>query len=239
MPDLIWSHPLTASIRPRVAEFWMTDASDPNLTPRQDSASLHSAQQSVRAGSWSWVRQVHSDRVVIASAPGDGAGATGDAIVTNVPDAVVAIQVADCVPIGLTSTHGAIGVVHAGWRGALDGVIESAVRTLRAAAPSGAGPAIDAVVGPHICVDCYEFGADDLATMTRRFGAGVEGVTSTGTPGLNMTAVVTAELQRLGIDPDLSPVNCTACSGRYWSHRARAESQRQSLVAVITESATP
>jgi len=211
-----------------VGEFWMTDASDADLTTRQSPEDLHRAQQAAVPGTWSWLRQVHSDRVVRVDAPGARAGEAGDGLVTNVPGAVIAVQVADCVPVGLWSGDGTIAVVHAGWRGALLGVIEAAVRTMSA----GAAP-VEAFVGPHICASCYEFGARDLFAMRRRFGRQVEQTTRDGTPALDMTAVIAAELDRLGVTADFSAVECTSCAGTYWSHRARAETGRQSMIGVV------
>lgn len=214
----------------RIAEFWMSDAGDADLSTRQSLTDLEAAQQSVLSGSWSWLRQVHSDRTVVVGAPGDCAGDTGDASVTSVPDAVIAVQVADCVPVGFWTSGGSIAVAHAGWRGALVGVLEATVRALRTEDPEGT---IDALVGPHICARCYEFGATDLATMRQRFGAHVERPTSEGTPGLDMTAVIAAELNRLDVSADFAAVQCTACAGGFWSHRARAETGRQALVGVL------
>ncbi len=58
----------------------------------------------------------------------------------------------------LWSPSGVIGAAHAGWRGLDAGVIEA---TWQAMTELGAED-IDFHIGPHIGVECYEFGADDL-----------------------------------------------------------------------------
>src|SRR4029453_6810882 len=66
--------------------------------------------------------------------PGEHAGTEADAAVTAVPGAAIAVQTADCVPIGLEAT-GAVAVVHAGWRGLAAGGIQAG-----GAARGGGGP---------------------------------------------------------------------------------------------------
>lgn len=212
-------------------EFAMTDATDVDLSTVQAPEVLDSNQQSLVDGPWSWLRQVHSDRTMTVTSPGEQAGSAGDALVSAATDAVLAVQVADCVPVGLYRDDGTFAVAHAGWRGALCGVLESATRSMRAS--GGRDGSIAAVIGPHICASCYEFGDSDLAAMAQRFGPGVQATTQQGTPGLDMGAVVQSELARLGVSVEVVSQDCTSCSGTYWSHRARAERGRQALIAVV------
>lgn len=222
--------------------FAATSAHDADLSTLQAPEAHSAAQQSITALPWSWLRQVHSDRVLVASTPGQHCGAVGDALATTSPEAVIGVQVADCGPVGLFATSveseapAAFGVAHAGWRGALVGVIEATARTVRALSGSDE---LHAVIGPHICVDCYEFGQPDLDTMATRFGADVVGQTSGGSPALDMRKVITSELRRLAIDVVASTDDCTACTPGYWSHRARQESGRQAMVAVLSDQPTP
>ncbi|HMC67930.1 MAG TPA: polyphenol oxidase family protein, partial [Mycobacteriales bacterium] len=79
---------------------------------------------------------------------------------TATPGCVLAVQVADCVPIALVAAS-AVGVVHAGWRGLVAGVVGKSVDAMR-----GLGATeIEAIVGPCIEPACYEFGASDLETV--------------------------------------------------------------------------
>ena len=95
--------------------------------------------------------QVHGKAVLQATK--GGLVGEADALWTDVPGLLLAIRTADCVPI-VAVAGDAVGVIHAGWRGLAAGVIPAAVEVLRARGP------IHAVVGPAICIDCYEVGEE-------------------------------------------------------------------------------
>ncbi len=175
---------------------------------------------------WTWLRQVHGDTVVRVDAPGAAAGMTADAAVTTVPGAALAVLTADCAPVVLASAEGAIGVAHAGWSGLLAGVLQRTVKELRALGATD----VEALIGPCIGPECYEFGTDDLERFTDRFGSAVAGRTSEGTPALDLRAAVRAALAEQGVD-DVTDVGiCTACSAEHYSWRARRERARQAAV---------
>ena len=69
--------------------------------------------------------QVHGAEVRWAVRPGELE--PGDAIRTDVPGVVLTVRVADCTPLVLISPHHGIGIVHAGWRGVVGGVLEAAI----------------------------------------------------------------------------------------------------------------
>jgi len=103
--------------------------------------------------------QIHSAVALTVAEPWGGARPEGDAVVTAAPRLVCGALAADCAPVLLADAEaGVVAAVHAGWKGALGGVIGAAVETMRA---SGAEPArIVATVGPCIGPDNYEVGAD-------------------------------------------------------------------------------
>jgi YfiH family protein len=106
--------------------------------------------------------QIHSPDVVVAEAPWDTANRPrADAIVTRVPGLAVGIGTADCGPVLLADPQAqVIGAAHAGWRGALTGVIEATVAAMeRLGAARGR---IFAAVGPTISQRNYEVGEDLL-----------------------------------------------------------------------------
>lgn len=106
------------------------------------------------------IHQVHSADVVVVEGPEDDA-AKADAMVTNVPGVALSILTADCQPV-LFADHvaGVVGAAHAGWRGALDGVLEN---TIDAMASLGAQrDNIHAVIGPTISQRAYEVGPEFL-----------------------------------------------------------------------------
>ncbi len=108
------------------------------------------------------LRQIHSSRVVWIGPlcnSGEDARAEADALVTNHPNTALTILTADCVPVLFADIqNGLIGAAHAGWRGAVDGILEA---TLGAMVQKGSKPSnIQAVVGPAIQQKSYQVGND-------------------------------------------------------------------------------
>ena len=103
--------------------------------------------------------QIHSSLVRVAEAGWKGDRPEGDATVTAAPGVICAVLTADCAPILLADPEaGVVGAAHAGWKGALDGVVHSTVAAMQAL---GAEPRrMVAVVGPCIAQASYEVGAD-------------------------------------------------------------------------------
>jgi YfiH family protein len=175
---------------------------------------------------WTWVRQEHGGRVVVVERPGARSGDLGDAAVTRSVGAAVSVQVADCAPVALLAED-AVGAVHVGWRGLVAGVVPAAVEALRLMT----GRPIRAVVGPCIGPECYEFGRADLDRVVAVVGPDALGRTSAGTPALDLRAAVFATLAAADVTDIVSEGACTACGGRWWSHRARGDRARQAVVA--------
>ncbi len=109
------------------------------------------------------VHQVHSADVVTVTAP--GVFGKADALVTDVPGLALSVLTADCMPVLLADAEaGVIAAVHAGWRGALAGVLEA---TLDAMESLGADRAETvAVIGPCISQRAYEVGPELLDAFT-------------------------------------------------------------------------
>lgn len=179
---------------------------------------------------WTWLRQVHGRTVVEVRHPGDRAGCEADAAWTARCDAPVAVQVADCAPVALVSPGGSVGVVHAGWRGLVAGVVEATIDAMRT---GGAGELV-AVLGPCIRPSAYEFGELALAQVERRLGPKVRSIAERGTPALDVPAAVEAALGQRDVPLVTVLGGCTAAEGtRRWSHRARGDTERQAMVAWI------
>jgi len=99
----------------------------------------------------------------------------GDALVSASADLILTIRTADCVPILLVAPRSrAVAAVHAGWRGALAGVIEEAVGAL-ASRYDATADEVAAAIGPAIGGCCYAFGAEHRERFLARFGAAAEG----------------------------------------------------------------
>ena len=103
--------------------------------------------------------QIHSAVCRVAEAGWKGERPEGDATVSATPGVICAVLTADCAPVLLADPEaGVVGAAHAGWKGALDGVVHSTVVAMQAL---GADPRrMVAVVGPCIAQASYEVGAD-------------------------------------------------------------------------------
>ena len=106
------------------------------------------------------LRQVHEADVVVVDEVWDPLDPPeADALVTTNSDFVLGIQTADCVPVLLADpVNGVIGAIHAGWRGALKGVVEATIARM-----ISLGASVDtmvAAIGPCIAQDSYEVGQE-------------------------------------------------------------------------------
>ncbi len=111
--------------------------------------------------------QIHSAKVVPVTAPWEiGEQPQADAMVTNVPGIALGILTADCAPVLLADAEaGVIGAAHAGWKGALYGVIDVAVSAMEKLGASRTR--IAATIGPCISQANYEVDADFRAEFLR------------------------------------------------------------------------
>ena len=129
------------------------------------------------------VNQVHgrAHLVVTAGQPVPDARPEADIIVSNAPDAAVAVRAADCVPVLIADrATGAVAAVHAGWRGTCAGASPAAVSALRA--EFGSRPEdLVAAIGPSIGVCCYEVGPDLVDAFAAAGGAREPGAERDGT----------------------------------------------------------
>jgi polyphenol oxidase len=106
------------------------------------------------------VHQVHSDRVIPIIGPLAGQP-QADALVTATPGVLLAVLTADCQPVLFhDSAAGVIGAAHAGWRGAVDGVLEATVAAMEDLGARRTD--IKAVIGPTISQAAYEVGPEFL-----------------------------------------------------------------------------
>ncbi len=106
------------------------------------------------------VHQTHSPDVVVASGPWQGASRPlADAIVTRHEGLAIAATAADCGPILLVDPNArVIGAAHAGWKGALTGILESTVDAMEKLGAERSG--IVAAIGPLIRQHSYEVGGE-------------------------------------------------------------------------------
>jgi hypothetical protein len=106
------------------------------------------------------VHQVHSPDVVVAEGPLTDKP-RADAVVTATPGLALSILTADCGPVLFADrAAGVVGAAHAGWKGALDGVLEATVDAMVGLGATREG--ITAVLGPTISQANYEVGPEFL-----------------------------------------------------------------------------
>ena len=164
------------------------------------------------------LQQVHSDIVHIIDAAPD-APLQGDGLVTRTPGIALSALSADCGPVLFADAEaGVVAACHAGWRGAVDGIVES---TVAAMCETGASPAnITAVLGPTISQPHYEVGE---AFMAERLEDGVEArffaPGPTDVPHFDLPAFILSRLEACGVAGAWTG-HCTYASPtRYHSYR--------------------
>ncbi|NKX44279.1 peptidoglycan editing factor PgeF [Roseicyclus persicicus] len=183
------------------------------------------------------VHQVHSaTAVTLDAAPGDRPRA--DAIVTTTPGLAIAVLTADCQPVLFADREaGVVAAAHAGWRGALDGVLEATVETMVAAGADRGR--IHAVIGPTISQRNYEVGQEFFERFLdadpangRYFVNGVDGKYLFDLPGYGLM-----RLRAAGVAGAEWTRACTyAEAARYYSYRRsvhRGEADYGRLISVI------
>ena len=188
-----------------------------------------------------FTRQTHTDIVRVVDAGNRGEGLFRevepecDALVTDTPGVVLAAFTADCTPILLHDpVTGAVGAVHAGWRGTVADIAGKAVRAM--AEQFGARPEdIRAAIGPNIGVCCFETHTDVPDAVRAVLGEEAEGfIVPAGEKfRVDLKGVNAALLRRAGVRHIEISCDCTACQPeRFWSHR-RVGNDRGSLAAII------
>jgi YfiH family protein len=164
-------------------------------------------------------RQVHGTHVVMASA--DGVAPQADGLVVCRPGLLAAVVTADCAPVLLVDPDQRVAAaVHAGWRGAAAGVLESALTFLRA--EFGVQPrSLSAAIGPAVGGCCYEVGLDVQAAFRARSGETTVPAweTRAGRRYLDLRAALRLLLQGAGVTTVETLGPCTVCSPSFHSYR--------------------
>lgn len=163
-------------------------------------------------------KQVHSSIVLPASLIQPGRMPDADGLFSRDSALVPAVMTADCVPIALYAPEESlVEALHAGWRGIVGGVIREGVRALRRQGASS----IHAIVGPHICVKCYEFKGD--AAPVARAALGDECFVG---DQLDLAYAVERDLDELGVVLEPSFGICTRETPSLPSYRGGDVSDR-------------
>ncbi|MFL5942750.1 MAG: polyphenol oxidase family protein [Gaiellaceae bacterium] len=169
--------------------------------------------------------QVHSARVREAEPATRGERADG--LWTDEAGLPILAMSADCLPIAIARTEGsrpAVAVLHAGWRGLLEGIVASGVEAL------GRG-GLAAAIGPGIGSCCYEVGKEVAAPFRERFGDDVVRESR-----LDLWTSAERALRAAGVERVDRFDRCTACEPEtFFSHRRdRGRTGRQGVIACVT-----
>jgi YfiH family protein len=175
-----------------------------------------------------WVRPSHvhgTEVLTVTAAPATSVDADGAA--TAVSGLPLVAMGADCAPIALANDT-AVAAIHAGWRGALGGVVEAGVAAVR---ELGTGP-VRAAIGPCVCARHYEFGEDALVPLVARFGAQVAGTTDDGHAAFDLPRALQVALDDAGVDEVTDTRCCTVESADHYSYRRDGRTGRQAVIVV-------
>jgi YfiH family protein len=162
--------------------------------------------------------QIHGSEVETVSAPGLYPGRDG--LVTTSPGVLLAIVAADCAAVLLVDpTARVIGACHAGWRGAVGGILEN---TVVAMVRLGADPArLRAWISPCIGWQAFQV---SLEVAERFHPDDVRWIPSDERPHVDLSASIVRRLNALGLTPDRVSADgrCTASTPElFFSHRAQ------------------
>ena len=177
---------------------------------------------------WVQPHHVHGTTVLVArdDAPH---GRDADGTATDRPGLALVAIGADCAPIAIANDT-ACAAVHAGWRGAADGVIAAGVAAVR---ELGTGP-VRAVVGPCVCAAHYEFGADALAALALRLGPEVVATTADGAPAFDLRAAIRGRVRRAPASTTVEVLDvCTVESADHYSYRRDGVTGRHGVVVTL------
>jgi polyphenol oxidase len=156
--------------------------------------------------------QIHSPTAVVVTKPWpETERPRADALVTATPGVAVAVLAADCTPVLFADpVAGVVGAAHAGWRGAIGGVLESAIASMEGLGARREN--IRAAVGPCIGPDAYEVGWDFERDFLERDADSrpfFSRPSPEARPHFDLPAYALHRLRRAGLGYSSS---CTACT---------------------------
>jgi YfiH family protein len=167
-----------------------------------------------------FMNQVHGGRIVIIESVTDEQP-TADALVSGIPGVTLAVMVADCIPLLLTSPQ-VVAAVHVGRRGLVN---EIALKTLDLMREMGAQD-ISAIIGPAICGTCYEVSSEIFDEVVAQFPL-ASSKTNSGTYALDLPKALAAALMSNGVKSITDQKLCTVENHELFSYRRDGVTGRQ------------
>ncbi|MCY6379554.1 peptidoglycan editing factor PgeF [Hoeflea prorocentri] len=200
-----------------------------NVGLGSDDNSTHVAENRKRVSNWfglsadrlATTHQIHSAQPFVVDGSYDGERPKADAIVTATPGIAVGVLTADCGPVLLSDPqNGVVAAAHAGWKGALDGIVEN---TILAMEQLGARrDHMRACVGPCISGSKYEVGPEFVDRFRQRDNGFSAYFSPSGRDGHSLFDLQKFVLDRIalsGVEAHLSG-HCTySDENRFFSYR--------------------
>lgn len=169
------------------------------------------------------LNQVHSAKPVVVYESITHTVPQADALITKIPGLYLGVYTADCVPVLLSSANGdMVAAVHAGWRGALLGIVENTIKTMR---DLGA-KSIVAALGPAIWQDSYEVSND----FYEKFNAPAffKPKTNEGSWLFDLPAFVKSRLELAGLSRiEDSPFDTYRLALQFYSYRRKCHNPKE------------
>lgn len=177
----------------------------------------------------------------VTEAPSRDALPHADAVVSRTPGLVIGVLTADCAPVLLADGEaGVVAAAHAGWRGALDGIVDSAIREMERL--GARRERISAAVGPCIGQAAYEVGPEFEAAFLSRDAGNSRFFTrnvDSSRPHFDLPGFVMSRLVDAGVSNTENLSLCTCeneslfFSYRRKTHRGEADYGRQISAIVV------
>ena len=164
--------------------------------------------------------QVHGNAVRTVTASFAGAPPRVDGLVTAAPGVVPGVLAADCAPVLFADPDaGVVAAAHAGWRGAIAGIVEATVAAMEAA--GARAERVHAAIGPCIARESYDVGDDMRRAVLARAPADARHFDRDGGRWrFDLPGCVAARLRRLGVAA-VEETGCDTCAdeARFFSYR--------------------
>jgi len=186
------------------------------------------------------LHQIHSTKVYVITKETEKDFPKGDAMVTNEPNIVLSVLGADCAPILFVDHHaGVIGAAHAGWKGAVTGILESVVESMCKLGAQRKN--IHACIGPTIHQASYEVQTDFIQQLNQLSSFPAESFLQEkqGRFYFNLPAYLLEQCKRSGIQGESLGLDTYALDNDFFSfrrntHQGIKEYGRQISVIALT-----
>ena len=196
-------------------------------TGQLDKALLEKNRLRLSNNEWNWLSQEHGTGIILLEDGERSLGSKGDAIITSSLGKVISVTVADCMPVLLMSESGTFALIHLGWRGIINGLLNLAIESMKKISHGE----ITSVLGPCIKSCCYEFGKMEIGRFCEKFGEEAEASTSDGRSSIDLKYCVKKGLEKESIKIEHDEAVCTKCDPRHWSFREDSTKKRQVMIA--------